>query len=47
MSTAAVASPGTAAASGARKKHGRKQNAVTIEARPLRPPMRMPAMLST
>ena len=47
MSTDAVAYAGTAAASGARKKHGTKQSAVTTDARPVRAPMRMPAMLST
>ena len=36
-----------AAATGPMKKHGRKHAAVTIDARPVRPPMRMPAMLST
>src|SRR5262249_13219250 len=46
-STGAVAYAGTAAASGATKKHGRKQSAVTTDARPVRPPIRIPAMLST
>src|SRR5262245_54167028 len=35
-----------AAAVGAMKRHGRKQNAVAIAVTPVRPPMRMPAMLS-
>src|SRR3954454_11261025 len=45
--TAPVAYPGMAAASGPRKKHGTKHSAVTTEARPDRPPIRIPAMLST
>src|SRR5262245_28297634 len=36
-----------AAASGAINRHGRKQTAVTTDARPERAPTRMPAMLST
>ncbi len=44
--TEAVAYGGTMPASGARKKQGKKHNAVKTEVRPLRPPMLMPAMLS-
>ncbi len=46
-STGAVAYVGTAEASGATKRQGRKQRAVTTDAAPVRPPIRMPAMLST
>ena len=38
---------GTAAASGAMNRAGRKHSAVTTDARPVRAPTRIPAMLST
>src|SRR5688572_7594555 len=44
--TGAVAKGGTIAASGARKKHGKKQSAVNTEVNPVRPPLFMPAILS-
>src|SRR6185503_10235146 len=44
--TGVVAKGGTMPASGARKKHGRKQSAVNTEVKPVRPPLLMPAMLS-
>ena len=43
----APAAASAAAARGATKKQGRKQSAVTTDAIPVRPPIRMPAMLST
>src|SRR5687767_3342418 len=46
ISTEAVAYDGTIPASGARKKHGRKQSAVKTEVSPVRPPISIPAMLS-
>ena len=47
MSTAAVAYGGTAATSGAMNRQGRKHRPVTTAVRPVRPPIRIPAMLST
>src|ERR1043165_3855905 len=45
-STGEVAYSGTMPASGARKKHGRKQSAVNTDVQPVRPPLWMPAILS-
>src|SRR5229473_6764522 len=46
IKTAAVAYGGTMPATGAMKKHGRKQSAVNTEVNPVRPPIWMPATLS-